>query len=377
METSFIYSDTLAQFDYGTSHPLKTFRLKLTYELIRAYGLLSPPRAKLIEAAKADESALLLFHDRDYIEMLKAVNNGTSVPGEMHFGLGPGDNPVFRGVFDWSLLVTGASIQAASIVESGDSAIAFNISGGLHHAMASRASGFCYVNDPVIAIKSLLKKGRRIAYIDIDAHHGDGVQEAFYSSDQVLTISMHETGNSLFPGTGYEDEIGRDEGRGYSVNIPMPPYSDDELFIFAFNEIIPSLILKFSPDIVVSQLGVDSFHSDPLTHLNYTLNGYCDVVSKIKNLSPKWVALGGGGYDISNVAKAWTLAWAIMNDTTIPERIPDDFIEKYAPFGFKGNYLRETGIREKPPVTAHMRKDVERAVTYISNTVFPLVRVHS
>lgn len=377
MGTSFVYSDTLAQFDYGISHPLKTFRLKLTYELIRAYGLLSSPRSKLIEAAKADESALLLFHDRDYIEILKAVNNGTSVPGGMHFGLGPGDNPVFRGLFDWSLLVTGASIQAASIVDSGDSAIAFNISGGLHHAMASRASGFCYVNDPVIAIKSLLKKGKRIAYIDIDAHHGDGVQEAFYSSDQVLTISIHETGNSLFPGTGYEDEIGRDKGRGYSVNIPMPPYSDDELFIFAFNEIVPPLILKFRPDIVVSQLGVDSFYSDPLTHLNYTVDGYCEVVNTIKKISPKWVALGGGGYDISNVAKAWTLAWAIMNGITVPDRIPEDFIERYKPHGFMGKYLRETGLRERPPVTAHIRKDVERAVTSIRHTVFPLVRAQS
>jgi len=212
MKTAFIYSDDFAKYDYGPEHPLKPVRLKLTHDLIRAYGLFSLPDVHVVEAKPAEEDDLLLYHTRDYIEMLKAANSGLEIPGEERYGLGFGDNPVFEGVFEWSRLVTGASLQAAGLVDSGEVPIAFNISGGLHHALASRASGFCYINDPVIVISSLLKKGRRVVYIDIDAHHGDGVQEAFYRTDKVLTISLHESGRYLFPGTGFESETGEEEG---------------------------------------------------------------------------------------------------------------------------------------------------------------------
>ncbi len=374
MKTAFLYSDKFATFDYGSEHPLKTIRLKLTYELIRAYGLLSLPDTLYVEVEPASIEDLLLFHDRDYIGMLKAVNEGIRFPGAEYFGLGPGDNPVFKGLFDWSRLITGASLQAAKMVESGEVDIAFSISGGLHHAMRSMASGFCYVNDPVIAIMSLVKEGRRVAYIDIDAHHADGVQEAFYATNRVLTISIHETGSMLFPGTGFERETGKEEGRGYSVNIPMPPYSDDELFVFAFTEIVPPLIKKFNPDIVVSQLGVDSFHSDPLAHLNYTTSGFCEVVKKMKDISPKWIALGGGGYDVANVAKAWTLAWAIMNDIEIPDEIPKDFLVRHPGEGFRSGKVRDAVYSEKGEQKERMREEVERVVNFIREEVFPLVR---
>lgn len=367
-KTAFIYSDEFTKYDYGPNHPFKIFRLKLTYELIKAYGLLSLPDTRYIEARKAEEEELLLFHDREYIEILKAANVGIEVPNVYYYGIGPGDNPIFNGLFDWSKLVTGASLQAASMVDNGEVDIAFNISGGLHHAMASKASGFCYINDIVIAIISLLKKGRRVAYIDIDAHHGDGVQNAFYNTDRVLTISIHETGEMLFPGTGFENETGKGEGDGYSVNIPMPPSSNDELFVYAFNEIVPPLVKKFKPDIVVTQLGVDSFYSDPLTHLNYTNNGYCEVVKKIKEISPRWVALGGGGYDIANVARAWTLAWAIMNEIEIPDEIPDDFLKRYPQFlsrKVRDEIYTEKGIRKE-----QMREEVERVTGFIKKKVF-------
>jgi acetoin utilization protein AcuC len=369
MKTAFVYSDEFEKFDYGPSHPLKTFRLKLTCELIRAYGLLSLPNTQFVEARMADEDDLTVFHDREYIQVLKAANKGISVGGAGYFGLGAGDNPVFKGLFDWSRLVTGASLQAAAMVGSGEVDIAFNISGGLHHAMVSRASGFCYINDPVIAIMSLLKKGKRVAYIDIDAHHGDGVQEAFYATDKVLTVSLHETGMMLFPGTGFEDEIGKGKGKGHSVNVPLPPYSDDELFVHAFNEIVPPLIEKFRPDVVVSQLGVDSFYSDPLTHLNYTNNGFCEVVKKIKEISPRWVALGGGGYDVANVAKAWTLAWAIMNDVDVPDEIPGEFLARYPLEGFRSGEIRDqryvAGGREKE----RMREEVEGVIRFLRKRV--------
>ncbi len=368
--TAFIYTDKFSKFDYGPNHPFKISRLKITYELIKSCGLLSLPNTQFIEAEMAGDEEVLLFHDKEYIEVLKAANVGIEIPNAYYYGLGHGDNPVFKGLYDWSKLVTGASLQAASLIEHGEVNIAFNISGGLHHAMASRASGFCYINDIVIAILSLLKKGRRVAYIDIDAHHGDGVQEAFYSTDKVLTISVHETGKMLFPGTGFASETGKDEGEGYSVNIPMPPYSDDELFLFAFNEIVPPIIEKFKPDFVVTQLGVDAFCSDPLTHLNYTNNGYCKVVKKIKEISPKWIALGGGGYDITNVAKAWTLAWAIMNEVEIPENISEIFLKKHLQEGFWSRKMRDEIYLEKGMRKKQMSEEVKRVVEFIKEKVF-------
>jgi acetoin utilization protein AcuC len=328
---------------------------------------------RVVEAKPAEEDDLLLYHTGDYIDILKAANRGIGLHGGERYGLGFGDNPVFEGVFDWSRLVTGASLQAAELVDSGEVSISFNISGGLHHAFASRASGFCYFNDPVIVIASLLKKGRRVAYIDIDAHHGDGGQEAFYRTDKVLTISLHESGRSLFPGTGFDNEIGEGEGKGYSVNIPMPPSSDDELFVYAFSAVVPPLIERFSPDIVVSQLGVDSFLRDPLTHLNYTTNGFCEVLRKIKALSPRWIALGGGGYDITNVAKAWTLAWAIMNNVDLPNGLPEEFISQYPLEGFRSRKLRDVEYRETGAAKEMMREEVERVVAGIRRRVLPLI----
>jgi acetoin utilization protein AcuC len=373
MKTAFIYSDDFAKYDYGPEHPLKPFRLMLTHDLIRAYGLLSLPDVRVVGAKPAEEEDLLLYHTKDYIEMLKAANSGLEIPGEERYGLGFGDNPVFEGVFEWSRLVTGASLQAAGLVDSGEVPIAFNISGGLHHALASRASGFCYINDPVVVISSLLKKGRRVAYIDIDAHHGDGVQEAFYRTAKVLTISLHESGRYLFPGTGFESETGEGEGRGYSVNIPMPPSSDDEIFVYAFNEVVPPLIERFRPDIVVGQLGVDSFLRDPLTHLNYTTNGFCEVVRKMKDLSLRWIALGGGGYEITNVAKAWTLAWAIMNNVDPPDKLPEAFLKQYPLEGFRSGKLRDEGYQEKGAKKEMIREDVERVVARIREKVLPLI----
>ena len=225
----------------------------------------------------------------------------------------------------------------------------------------------------MIVISSLLRKGKRVAYIDIDAHHGDGVQDAFYRTNEVLTISLHESGQYLFPGTGFEIEMGEGEGRGYSVNIPMPRSSDDELFVYAFDEVVPSLLKKFKPDIVVSQLGVDSFITDPLTHLNYTTNGFCEVVGKIKELSPRWVALGGGGYDITNVAKAWTLAWAIMNEVDLPNALPEAFLQQYPLEGFRTRKLRDEEYQPAGAQKKKIKTEVSRVISWIKENVFPLI----
>ena len=369
MKTAFVYSDECAKFDYGSSHPLKPFRLKLTYDLITACHLLSSQDPRLVKPLIARVEDLLTYHTKDYIDILRAVNTGEYVAGAEAYGLGPGDNPVFPGVFDWSRLITGASLKAADIVDSNEAAIAFNIAGGLHHAHTSQASGFCYINDAVLVIKLLVKRGRKVAYIDIDAHHADGVQEAFYGTDKVLFISLHETGQALFPGSGFEHEIGEGVGKGYSVNIPLPPEIGDELFVHAFTEVVPHLVAAFKPDVVVSQLGVDTFRGDPLAHLNLTTNGFCHVVKMIKAMSSKWVALGGGGYDIANVARAWTLAWAIMNDIDAPEGIPESFLQRYPDAGFLIRKLRDEPFVIDKRKKEGMRKEVDRVIKYIKEQI--------
>ena len=372
MKTGFIYSDALARFNYGATHPLKPIRLQLAFELIKACGLLSSADPRLIEPLPANDQDLLAFHSEDYLQVLKAANSGRYLPGVSFFGLGPGDNPVFPGVLDWSRLVAGASLLAAELVAGGRLDIAFNIGGGLHHARAAQASGFCYINDAVLAILSLVRKGMRVAYVDLDAHHGDGVQEAFYTTDRVLTISLHETGDALFPGTGFEDETGEGEGKGYSVNIPLPAGAGDELFLRAFNDTVPELLELYRPDVVVSQLGVDTFRSDPLTHLNYTTNAFCEAVATIRLLASKWLALGGGGYDLANVARAWTLAWAIMNDAEAPRDIPEAFLQAHPGAGF-GKRLRDEGIGPEAPVREQV-KEVERTVEVVRESVTRRIR---
>ena len=365
MKTAFIYSDEFARFDYGASHPLKLVRLQLTYELVRACGLLAPSDPRVRKPLPARVEDLLAFHTREYVGVLQASNDGAEAPGAEEHGLGPGDNPVFKGLFDGSLLVAGASLLAARLVDDGEAEIAFNIAGGLHHARASQASGFCYINDPVLAIKALVTRGRRVAYIDIDAHHGDGVQAAFYDTDRVLTISLHESGRFLFPGTGFEQELGEGPGKGCSVNIPLPPEADDEVFVHAFVGTVPALIEQFKPDIIVSQLGVDAFRSDPLAHLNITTNGFCEILKVIKSLARKWVALGGGGYDIANVARAWTLAWAVMNDEKAPDEIPENFLRRYADSGFQGGKLRDEPFVITGKGKEAMMKEADRVIKFI------------
>jgi acetoin utilization protein AcuC len=373
MKTAFVYTDAYLDYDYGPAHPLKIARLKSTFELIHAYGLLASPSVQTIITKRAEEDELAVFHSKEYLNILKQANDGHLRGDAYAYGLGPGDNPIFPGLYDWSLLVTGATLQAVDSVAKGEAEIAFNIAGGLHHAMRSRASGFCYINDPVIGILRLLNMGKRVAYIDIDAHHGDGVQAAFYHAHQVLTISLHESGYSLFPGSGFEYEIGEGEGEGYSVNLPFHPYTDDEVYLWAFEEIVPPLIHTFQPDIVVTQLGVDSFYDDPLTNLHLTIHGYEKMIRRIKELAPRWVALGGGGYDVSNVARAWTLAWAVMNGIELSDQLPETYMKKAAKLGIHGKELRG-GLKSQPHSQREdIRTEAERVVGYLKKTVFPKV----
>jgi len=374
MKTAFVYTDDYLDYDYGPTHPLRIVRLKLTYDLIGAYGLLALSSVQSIPTVKAEEKDLTSFHSEEYLNLLKQANGGRLTGNAYCLGLGPGDNPIFPGLYDLSLLVTGATLQAVDFVADGKGEIAFNIAGGLHHAMKSRASGFCYINDPVIGIMRLLSRGKKVAYIDIDAHHGDGVQKAFYETHQVLTISLHETGYTLFPGTGFEYEIGEGEGEGYAVNLPFPSGTGDDVYVWAFEEVVPELIHAFQPDIVVTQLGVDTFYDDPLTNLQLSIFGYERILKRMKDLAPRWVALGGGGYNIPNVARAWTLAWAVMNGIELKEDLPESFCREAEKMGFNERKLRGNPITSPDNVNEENRVEMERVVRYIKEKIFPKVR---
>ncbi len=372
MKTAFVYSAKFGSVIYGMGHPMRPARLKLAYELMESLGLFNLPDAGLVEARRATEDEIRLFHAREYINTLKEANTGViPVSGREH-GIGFGDNPVFKGVYEWSSYTAGASIQAAELVALGASRAAFNIGGGLHHAMPARASGFCYINDPAVAVKYLAGLGKRVAYVDIDAHHGDGVEYAFYDTDAVLTISLHESGQYLFPGTGNVTDIGIKGGTGYSVNLPLPPGTGDGLFMEAFNEVVPLFMEAFDPDILVTQLGVDTFESDPLSHMNLTTNGFEKAVCAFRDMNLPWVALGGGGYDLGNVARAWTLAWAAMNRADVPDKIPRELME--------GNedIFRTDSMRDAPPARFPLGKEhmeeLERDIAYLKTEVLPLTK---
>lgn len=374
MKAVFIYSDEFGLYNYGYEHPMQPVRLRLTYELITSYGFLDTG-SELIKARRANEDELLLFHAGEYINALKGANEGIiSIEDGLRFALGHGDNPVFKGVYDWSLYSVGASIQAAELVLKGDAYIAFNICGGLHHAMRERASGFCYFNDAAIAIEHLVRAGMRVAYVDIDAHHGDGVQTAFYDSDRVLTISLHENGNYLFPGTGFIDEVGMNKGYGYSINLPFLPGADDDIFVTGFENIVPIFLDRFKPDILVTQLGVDTFRTDPITHMNLTTNGFEKMVRLFDSFKLPWVSLGGGGYNISNVARAWTLAWAIMSGREVTEIMPASFTEMALDYGIKDSCINDTPFslsnKEREVILSDAKTSIERLI----KNVLPLIK---
>lgn len=369
---AFIYSEKFDKYSYGEAHPLKMIRLKLTYELIKEYELLKSPNIFHVESELAKEEEILSFHTKEYIEALKGIDNDEYPKNPYQFGLGWGDNPTVKGIYEGSLLSSGGSIQAARLIMDGKAKIAFNIAGGLHHAMPDRASGFCYINDPVLAIKELLKKYNKIAYIDIDAHHGDGVQYAFYDTDRVLTISLHEAGTFLFPGTGFSEEIGTGKGKGFSVNLPFYPGTDDEIFVWGFNEIVPALIDAYKPDAVVAQLGVDTMSTDPLTHLELTTNGFCEMVKKIRDFNLPLAALGGGGYNVTNVARCWTLALGIFAGMELQDSIPKNAITILRKNSFDGKNLRDPIYKKNNEIDIAIKKMAADGIDYIKKNIFPL-----
>ena len=365
---AFVYDDTLASHELRSDHPMRPVRLRYTHELLQAYGAFDGDASTLVSPRPATEEELQWLHSAEYVSAVRSFSLGLSGYDPRRFNFaGQGDNPIYPGMYEAALLSTGASLAAAELVANQEVEVAFSISGGLHHAAVGHASGFCVFNDPALAIKYLLARGKRVAYVDIDAHHGDGVQDAFIDDDRVLSISVHESGEFLFPGTGFVKELGVGKGTGYSVNLPLYPYTDDEIYLQAFHDVVPPLLRAFAPDVMVTQLGIDSYHSDPLTHLQVTTRGYVEAVKALSSMDIPWVALGGGGYDLMAVARAWTLAYGVMLEVELPDRIPDPFAQQHGV-----RQLRDTVTPEVPgDVRREARRYAEESTEQLKEQVFP------
>jgi acetoin utilization protein AcuC len=341
-------------------------------ELLNRYGLMSEENQRIVTPPLMNEELLYLFHTRKYIELLKKGEKGEFSIEMLHAGLGTEDNPVFKAMYQYALEASSGTYEGAMMLYRGDARFVFNPFGGFHHAGKDYAEGFCYINDIAVAITDLIRKGQRVAYVDIDAHHGNGVQDAFYETDRVLNISLHESGETLYPGTGSEAETGTKEGIGYNVNIPLRAGTDDEVYLLAFESLVPSLIESFKPDIVVANIGCDTHRDDPLAHLGLTSNGYKKVISIINDLSPKILALGSGGYNLFRTAALWTLAWA-----TFCGLQPHDLHA-----GIVGGmmYGPETGagqLDDPPWIVEGWEKEqclihAQRVVDFIKDNIFPL-----
>jgi acetoin utilization protein AcuC len=308
---------------------LKPERLQRTHELLEAYGAFELPNVQLVAPRLATTEELALFHTPEYVDIVRALSEGRQGIPAFRYGFGPGDNPIFSGMFESEGRKVGSALQAAELLIENDCDVAFSYGGGLHHGGPQLASGFCVFNDAAVAIHWLIEQGLRVAYVDIDVHHGDGVQDAFYDSDQVLTISLHQDGRTLFPGTGFVAESGAGPGLGYSVNVPLPPYVDDDLYLWAFRQLVPPLVKRFSPDVLVTQLGVDTHFRDPLANLALTTAGQEQLFRELAALHLPWLALGGGGYEMDVVPRSWTLAVGVMAGHPWPEELPLAYRSRY------------------------------------------------
>jgi acetoin utilization protein AcuC len=316
------WDDRLVGYDFGPSHPMAPIRLKLTMELARAFGLFQLDGVAVEVPAAATPAELRLCHDRAYIDLVRLAGSGRLVaPGKqdltervllMH-GLGTEDDPVFPGMHEAAAMVTGATLAAARAVWTSAAQHGASIAGGLHHAMAGNASGFCVYNDPAIAIAWLLRQGaERIAYVDVDAHHGDGVERAFWDDPRVLTIGLHEHPDTLFPGTGRPGDIGGPRAEGSAVNVALPALTRDAGWLRAFHAVVPPLLREFRPQVLVSQHGCDSHRDDPLTNLELTIDAQRAAHAAIHALAHevaggRWLLTGGGGYEhVHVVPRSWT-----------------------------------------------------------------------
>jgi len=322
MQKLFIHSEALDQGGYPATCPFKTTRAGKTCAIVTRMGLLDGPQTRKIAPRPLTRTELETFHTPAYLDALQAAGAGTIAPEQaLQAGLGTPDCPLFRGVYDYVALAAGGTLTGARAILAGTADVVFNPSGGFHHAQPDHAAGFCYVNDIVIACLALRAAGLRVLVLDIDVHHCDAVQDAFYASAEVMTVSLHESGHTLFPGTGFETETGTGAGRGYTLNFPLPVGTYDGAFERVFHQGAWPAIRRFDPDVIVLELGMDALAGDPLAHLHLTNNVHALISETVVGLGKPVLATGGGGYQVRNTVRGWALCWSVLSGA---HRLHDD-----------------------------------------------------
>ncbi|HET6635494.1 MAG TPA: acetoin utilization protein AcuC [Streptomyces sp.] len=380
-----MWDEAVTGYDFGAGHPMDPVRLDLTMRLVEAVGLDRVDGLRVVRAQPAGQSTLRLVHREDYLDVVRRVS-ADPLSADGSYGLGTEDDPAFAGMHEASALIAGQSVGAAEAVWRGEALHAVNFAGGLHHAMPGAASGFCVYNDPALAIARLLELGaRRVAYVDVDVHHGDGVQEAFWDDPRVLTLSVHEHPRTLFPGSGWPEETGGPDAEGTAVNIALPPGTADGGWLRALHAVAPPLLGAFAPDVLVSQHGADTHVEDPLAHLAMTVDAQRAAQEACHDWAHRfaggrWVALGGGGYEVVDVVpRAWTHLVGIAAGAPVtPEsEVPASWREQvYARTGRATAPLRMTDGRD--PVWRDWDESgydpadaVDQAVLATRRAVFP------
>ncbi|GIU54521.1 acetoin utilization protein AcuC [Arthrobacter sp. NicSoilC12] len=358
LPTTVVWAPAMTAYNFGHSHPMAPERMELTAKLAGSLGLLALDHVTVAAPDVATDAELGAVHSPEFVAAVRRVSANPDTSDHAR-GLGTEDDPAFAGMHEASARLAGGSLLAAAAVLDGSAVRAVNFGGGMHHASRDRASGFCIYNDAALAVQRLLDGGvRRVAYVDVDAHHGDGTQSIFWDDPRVLTISLHESGLTLFPGTGFANEIGGPNAQGSAVNVALPAGTVDAGWLRAFHAVVPQLIGAFEPEVIVSQHGCDSHRLDPLTHLNISVDGQREAATAIGNLAARycenrWISTGGGGYNVvSVVPRSWSHLIAIAAGRPVPLRtpVPEDW-RNYV----KDKYGARFGV--EPPET--MGDDVD------------------
>ncbi len=362
----------MEKFSYPADCPFNVTRAGKVRQILNSMGLFTGTGRMEVAPAIAARLVLKKFHSARYLYILKEAAQGRFNSDAYSMGIGTPDCPVFEDMYDYSAWTCGATLTGAKLILSGQADVAFNPSGGLHHAKPEQASGFCYMNDVALACTVLAEAKKKVLYLDLDVHYGDGVANAFYERNDVMTISFHESGRTLFPGTGFEDEIGAGAGKGHCVNVPLPVGTYDAAYMTAFKAIALPLIKAFNPDVIVLQLGADGLAGDPLAHLCLTNNVYADIIHQLLKFNKPILATGGGGYNIENTVRAWALDWTILSGT-------DSGHDTH--LGAGGIMLESTewqgGLRDRELlVTKHQQEivlpAVEATIENVKTRIFPL-----
>lgn len=360
---NFYYHPRMLAYEISPTHPLKPERLRRTIELLERLGV------RPVDPGPGTLEDVLRIHTLEYVEAIRCYDPAENLPDtdtdrRSEFGLGRGDNPAFGNMYQSSLAYVGGTSRAARDILHG-AALAFGIAGGLHHALAAKASGFCIFNDPAIACHILLERFERVAYVDIDVHHGDGVQWLFYDEPRILTCSIHEEGRTLWPGTGWMEETGVGCS---SINVPLAAKTSGPVWLDAFERGILPALEAFEPLAIVLQMGTDSHFNDPLAHLNNTVRHWLGAIERVRELGVPIVALGGGGYALSMVPRMWTAACLTLAGLEVPDRLPEDLGESWETPRFLDDY--------EPADLKAGQTEANHVICWLRDRVHPNIRAN-